>query len=170
MGKTQLAFKYQEQHRPKYSFVFWIMSADEETIIHSFQTIARGLVSGVSQLFPKASPEVVARSLGIRNVDALDETLATFKDARAANLIDAVKIFLAREDNKNWHLIFDSWDFTDGVNLSTFFPSCSHGHILITTRQKDFGNLGFSLNVSGVGPDAGARLLLNRISPEASCT
>lgn len=165
MGKTQLALKYLEQRRPKGNSLFWITCTSEETIIRSFQDIAQNLVSSINQLFPDVSVEVIARGLGIRNASSLDANLTSLKDPKTVGLINVIKSFLSRPVNKDWHLVFDSWDLLAEVDLRTYFPPCSHGYIIITTREKDFGGLGFSLNVSGVGPDTGARILLDRISP-----
>lgn len=165
MGKTQLALKYQERHQQKYNSVFWITCTSEDTIIRSFQDIAQNLVSSINRLFPDVSVDVIARGLGIRNASSLDANLTTLKDPKAVGLINVVKSFLGRQVNKDWFLVFDSWDLLAEVDLRTYFPPSSHGHIIITTREKDFGGLGFSLGVSGVGPDTGARILLDRISP-----
>lgn len=166
MGKSQLALRYQESHRPAYASVFWIRSMTEEDIVTSFQTILQNLISGVGKIFPTSSQQQIAQSLGIIRIESLFETLKTTRDAQM--VINAVKTFLARKDNQDWLLIFDSWDSTDKINIRSFFPHSAHGHIMITTRQKDSGNLGFSLEVASIKKEAAARLLLNRISPEVS--
>ena len=75
-----------------------------------------------------------------------------FIDATTAQTIDAdlKNIALAKEIGENandtviwlagkrkeWLLLFDNADDTT-LNLSQFFPSCSHGNILITSRNRE---------------------------------
>jgi len=44
--------------------------------------------------------------------------------------------WLANQTDRNWLLIFDNADNVD-LNLKQYFPSCSSGNILITTRNRE---------------------------------
>ena len=64
------------------------------------------------------------------------------------------------EKREDWLLLFDNADDTT-LNLSRFFPSCSHGNILITSRNR--GTLihapGFNYNVGSLTPEDARDLL-----------
>ena len=44
--------------------------------------------------------------------------------------------WLASQTDRNWLLVFDNADNVD-LNLKQYFPSCSSGNILITTRNRE---------------------------------
>ena len=50
--------------------------------------------------------------------------------------MDANLRWLASQTNKNWLLLFDNADDVD-LKLKKYFPSCSSGNILITTRNRE---------------------------------
>jgi len=50
--------------------------------------------------------------------------------------VDANLRWLASQTNKNWLLLFDNADDVD-LKLKKYFPSCSSGNILITTRNRE---------------------------------
>jgi hypothetical protein len=103
-----------------------------------------------------------------------------FIDATTAQTIDAdlKNIALGKEIGKNandtiiwlaakredWLLLFDNADDTT-LNLSQFFPSCSHGNILITSRNRDtlIHAPGFNYNVGSLTPEDARDLLLGII-------
>ena len=71
-------------------------------------------------------------------------------------------IWLSRE-HREWLLLFDSADDVK-LNLRNYFPPCSHGNILITSRNR--GTLLYSPNpdanckVGNLTPDEAKNLLL----------
>ena len=50
--------------------------------------------------------------------------------------MDASLRWLASQADRNWLLIFDNADNVE-LKLKKFFPSCSSGNILITTRNRE---------------------------------
>jgi len=50
--------------------------------------------------------------------------------------VDASLRWLASQADRNWLLIFDNADNVE-LKLKKFFPSCSSGNILITTRNRE---------------------------------
>ena len=50
--------------------------------------------------------------------------------------MDANLRWLASQTNENWLLLFDNADDVD-LKLKKYFPSCSSGNILITTRNRE---------------------------------
>jgi hypothetical protein len=103
-----------------------------------------------------------------------------FIDATTAQTIDAdlKNIALGKEIGENandtiiwlagkcedWLLLFDNADDTT-LNLSQFFPSCSHGNILITSRNREtlIHAPSFNYNVGSLTPEDARDLLLGII-------
>jgi len=50
--------------------------------------------------------------------------------------VDASLLWLASQTNRNWLLVFDNADNVN-LKLKQYFPSCSFGNILITTRNRE---------------------------------
>jgi len=50
--------------------------------------------------------------------------------------VDATLRWLASQTEQNWLLVFDNADNVD-LKLKKFFPSCSFGNILVTTRNRE---------------------------------
>ena len=74
-------------------------------------------------------------------VDATNEqTLSADIEAIAPENIgrsgDASLRWLADQTDRNWLLFFDNADNVD-LKLKKFFPSCSSGNILVTTRNRE---------------------------------
>jgi hypothetical protein len=67
---------------------------------------------------------------------------------------------------EDWLLLFDNTDDTT-LNLSPFFPSCSHGNILITSRNHEtlIHAPGFNYNVGSLTPEDARELSLGIIKP-----
>ena len=68
------------------------------------------------------------------------------------------------EKRENWLLLFDNADDIK-LDLSRFFPSCSHGNILITTRNHEtcVHAPDFNYNVGSLTPEDARELLLRVI-------
>ena len=50
--------------------------------------------------------------------------------------MDASLRWLASQTDRNWLLVFDNADNVD-LRLKKYFPSCSSGNVLITTRNRE---------------------------------
>lgn len=78
-----------------------------------------------------------------------------------AKLVDAVKEWLAR--HTNWLLIMDN---ADDLQLArSFFPEVhedNHGHILLTTRCQQVGNIARKIDIDKMKPEEGLLFLLRR--------
>ena len=68
------------------------------------------------------------------------------------------------EKQDNWLLLFDNADDPQ-LSLSPFIPSCSHGNILITTRNNEMCVYapGFNYNIGSLTPEDARDLLLRMI-------
>jgi hypothetical protein len=91
------------------------------------------------------------------------ENIARAK-AAGESLQDALA-WLARQ-REEWLLLFNNADDAK-LNLHNYFPSCSHGNILITSRNRDTRLHALSpesnYNVSNLTPDDARCLLLTMV-------
>jgi hypothetical protein len=96
-----------------------------------------------------------------QTIDADLKNIALGKEI-GENANDTI-IWLARK-REDWLLLFDNADDTT-LNLTRFFPSCSHGNILITSRNHEtlIHAPGFNYNVSSLTPEDARDLLLGII-------
>jgi len=52
-------------------------------------------------------------------------------------VVEAVKRWLSRSQNRHWLLILDNADDLENINCRHFIPSANHGHVLITSRRSE---------------------------------
>lgn len=92
-----------------------------------------------------------------QTIDTELKNIALGKDI--GDTADDMIIWLARQCEE-WLLLFNNADDIT-LNLVKFFPSCSHGNILITTRNHGSRIYapGFSYNVASMTPDDAKDLL-----------
>ena len=108
-------------------------------------------------------------------VDATDErTLQTDLEAIApensGQSVDASLRWLASRPNGSWLLVFDNADNVD-LKLKKFFPSCSFGNILITTRNRElrhYTTKDADADVKGMDLEDAKKLLLVQARAEGN--
>jgi hypothetical protein len=80
--------------------------------------------------------------------------------------------WLARQ-HEEWLLLFNNADDAK-LNLHKYFPSCSHGNILITSRNRDTHLYALSpesnYNVSNLAPGDAKWLLLTMVGQRDACS
>jgi hypothetical protein len=164
IGKTQLALHYLERYNTVYQAVFWVRSSSEKDIVLSFRDIGRNLTHAVCAVSPATTEAEAARAIGLPRADSSfsGQNLGYF-DITTDDLIQAVKRYLSRRQNERWILVFDGWDSSDMIDIKTCFPSAKHGHILITTQQRDSVPWAISLELSGLNVQMGLKLLFHRL-------
>jgi len=84
--------------------------------------------------------------------------------------VDASLRWLASQTNPNWLLLFDNADNVD-LKLKKFFPSCSSGSILITTRNRELRHYtakDADADVKGMDPEDAKKLLLVQARAESN--
>jgi len=70
------------------------------------------------------------------NEDTIKADLENVVPGKAKQSVDASLRWLASQTDRNWLLVFDNADNVD-LKLKQYFPSCSSGNILITTRNRE---------------------------------
>jgi len=117
-GKSQLAFKFIEESKGKrYENRSKKIkpSFTNDLILYSFSEI----------FYVDATTK-----------ETIQSDLEGIAPGNAKRTVDAGLRWLASQTNRNWLLIFDNADNVD-LKLKKFFPSCSFGNILITTRNRE---------------------------------
>jgi len=68
--------------------------------------------------------------------DTIQTDLEAFGLEYSKRTVEASLRWLASQTDRNWLLVFDNADNVD-LKLKQYFPSCSSGNILITTRNRE---------------------------------
>ena len=68
--------------------------------------------------------------------DTIQTDLEAVSPGNAKRTVEASLRWLASQTDREWLLVFDNADNVD-LKLKNFFPSCSSGNILITTRNRE---------------------------------
>jgi hypothetical protein len=117
IGKTQLAIAYARRFSEQYTSIFWLNAVSEASIKASFRTMA-DLIYAVQDTAVLEGEQSVIH----------------------------IRRWLSEQSNTNWLLIFDNYDDPDHFDIEPYYPSASHGTIIITTRRPDHVS-GVSLRV-----------------------
>jgi len=68
--------------------------------------------------------------------DTIKTDLEAIVPGNSKRTVEAGLRWLASQTDRHWLLVFDNADNID-LKLKKFFPSCSSGNILITTRNRE---------------------------------
>jgi len=116
-GKSQLAFKFIEESKDK-RYTNWSNKLNSlllTTLFLSFSDI----------FYVDATSE-----------DTIQTDLEAIAPGNTKRTVEASLRWLASQTDRNWLLVFDNADNVD-LKLKQYFPSCSSGNILITTRNRE---------------------------------
>ena len=147
-GKTQIALKFVEicQHKTVPRSVSRCFSIFGSVLLNSSSCLAR--FSNV-YFVDATAPETIDTEL---------RTIALAKGIGEEDTLD----WLARQQEE-WLLLFNNADDTT-FDIRDYFPRCSHGNILITTRNRDAvqhaSDVRSSFRVSGMNDNDVINLLL----------
>lgn len=117
VGKTQVAAEYIHRNRTRYSLIWWINAKNETTIADTYYFLAKQL------------------GLTLQNTENISRNRN--KAGRYKVATDSVREWLERE--AGWLLVFDNAESLEGIKK--YLPKWGNGHILITSRNKDWGNI-----------------------------
>ena len=106
IGKTQLAIAYAKCHWQSYDSVFWLNATTESLLQNS-----------------------------IRSITSLFDALGDLSGYGDTLLLTFFHKWLSQSNNTRWLLILDNYDDPQSYALRKFLPLCSHGSIIVTTRQ-----------------------------------
>lgn len=134
IGKTQIALQYVHTNFGEYSSVFWVDGTSQETANLGFRSIAQKLVRCHATRVGFTNPNYtqVGQDLGL-DLEA-DGQLSVKSDC-TTQIVEAVKRWYCRRENRNWLLVLDNVDDLTSFDISAFIPTTSHGLILLTSRR-----------------------------------
>jgi hypothetical protein len=150
IGKTQLAVEFVSQHQRRFSAVFWLDGRSKDSVMQSIASYASKIPdSQISQ----SSKTYAAGDTSDINV-----------------VVQEVILWLAREDNDKWLLVFDNVDRdysrhtrdSNAYDVKQYFPGINHGSVLITTRLAKLEQLGDSRQLGKVTLDQARAILRSR--------
>jgi tetratricopeptide (TPR) repeat protein len=135
IGKTQLAAEYAYRNSADYNLVWWLHAEDPATLATDYAELAD--------------------HLNLPRNDTSDQR----------EIIRAVRTWL--EHNNGWLLIFDNAQQPEDLHdpktaERQYLPSSSTGHIIITSRNPNWGGLAHSLPIRVFERSESIRFLLNR--------
>ncbi|KAF2810715.1 uncharacterized protein BDZ99DRAFT_287606 [Mytilinidion resinicola] len=139
VGKTQVAMEYAFSRRDKFDAIFWIDSDQQTQFFEGFSAIASHL--GHTETLDQ--DRVVSRDIAL-------EWLCNPRKRISANSP-------APEVNATWLLIFNNVD--DGNHIQSFWPQCSLGSVLITSRDPLTKRGREGVDLEPFEPDEAAELL-----------
>jgi len=115
IGKSQIAKTYARKYEKQYKFVFWIKAGTIEDFYQSYLSLAERI-----------------------NYSIKDPQNRCDLQKEKQELINDVNIWLAKNANSNWLLIYDNGQDEPWLNQS--FPKRG-GHILITAYKGEWENM-----------------------------
>jgi len=98
IGKTQLAVDFASQHQRRFSAVFWLDGRSHDSVMQSIASCASRI------------PE--------RQISQSSKSYAAGSTSDVNVVVQEVMLWLAREDNNKWLLIFDNVDRDYGHHTS----------------------------------------------------
>lgn len=143
-GKTQLALAYAHKRRQEYDTVIWVSASSSDALQRSFAGLSRPL-----ELPEGDEPD-------------LDQSPSSQQRA-----VTAVMTWLQRNDK--WLLVIDNADNLKEVNIKSYFPATSQGHLIITSRNRQAVGFGAGVELGEMDAEEAKKLLLARAgidSPE----
>jgi hypothetical protein len=106
IGKTQLTIMYAKRFRSNYSSILWLNANDEAALQRSIYSLVKRIIT------PKAAIQLELGQLWLHLSNWPSEL-----------------------DNNRWLLVFDNNDDPSQYPITKYYPSVSHGSIIVTTRQ-----------------------------------
>ncbi len=155
IGKTQIGLRYAFQESSAYRAIFWMDASTEASILYSFLEVAQCLVDWAARVRGTAVNFTrIGYDLGLASVvdPGTGQVVANDTASRKA-IVNALKSWLARQENDGWLLVFDNADDLEAVNLPNYFPCAPNGDILVTSRQTQSILIGPSLEVKPLPAD-----------------
>lgn len=159
MGKTQIALEYVYTHKMRYTSIFWIDAASEETTNLGFRAAAERLIKHHATI-KNVKPDYprIAQLIGMHGVVDENGQVSMEKEV-AQRIVEGMKQWFSRPENPNWLLVFDNVDDLESFNISSFIPNIQ-GTIIMTSRRPECASLGKGLEVGEMLEKEGLALLI----------
>ena len=167
IGKTETILQYVYSHQKDYMSVVWINAASRSSAEMGFIQAMQDLVFVERKNAPSGQANFgnIASDLGI--VGLVDDngvlTLPEENEGAVRQVIEGLKGWLAQYVNVPWLLVFDNHDDMS-FSLRDFFPTCSWGSIMITSRRpaiKSYATMHHYYELEGLDETSAVKLLLS---------
>jgi len=134
-GKSQLAMNYCQIVSQQQVSVFWTNASSEQDLKQSYDVLA----------------EKISKALGVSTASSdINSSVQFVKESLCSSF-------------KRWVLVFDNYDIpSDFEGIRSFIPATFHGSIIVTSRHRDAGRLGTSIEVNGMDESEALELLMRR--------
>lgn len=147
VGKTQLAVEYTFRYQNQYSHIFWLKAETGLELATGFGNLARQLTPGQAQDDQRKNIELV---------------LDWFLKSKILSFIIDIK---GNNDcvDRSWLIVFDNAD----IELKDYWPTSSHGSILITTQRQSVAHQTTShIALETFDEDQGAMVILTSLGSD----
>lgn len=147
VGKTQLAVEYTFRYKDRYSHIFWLKAETALELATAFGNLARQLTPGQAQ------------DDQLKNIELV---LDWFSKSKSLSSIIGIK---RNNDcvDRLWLIVFDNAD----IELKDYWPTSSHGSILITTQRQSVRHQTTShIALETFDEYQGARLILANVGSD----
>ena len=167
MGKTELVLQYIYQHQKDYVSMMWINAASRTSAETGFIEAMQTLILVEVKNAPGSKPDYakIATELNVVGLIDLNGLLKIPEEDEGAvqRVVEGLKAWLARYVNGTWLLVFDNHDDMS-FPLRDFFPSCSWGSIIVTSRRPDiksYATMSHYYELEGLDEENAVKLLLS---------
>ena len=167
IGKTELVLQYTYHHQKDYMSVVWINALSRSTAEMGFIQAMQDFVFVEAKNAASGHPNFakIASDLGIIGLIDNKGILALPEEDEAAvrQVVEGLKAWLAQYVNASWLLVFDNHDDMS-FSLRDFFPTCSWGSIIVTSRRpaiKSYATMHHHHELEGLDEASAVELLLS---------
>jgi hypothetical protein len=163
VGKTQLCLSYALENSTTYRAILWITATSQQTISHSFSSIAQNLVDWAGQVRSGAvNFGRIAFDLGLGQMVSPTTGEVSSLPSHSLAIAKAVRTWLEMPNNNGWLIIFDGADDLEEINLQPFSPHVPNGDILISSRRSEAAQLGQGLEIKCLSASSSRDLLMSQ--------
>jgi nucleoside phosphorylase len=143
MGKTQLVREFTYAHQADFTSIIWIDGQSVTTIETSFLGFLQDLIYLYASrvTISRAPYAKVARHMAVADLVDKNGRIMVDQDVMR-RVVDAVLMWLRRDGNRNWLLVFDSVDDLETFRISDYFPNSVSGNTILTSRRPECSRFG----------------------------
>lgn len=153
VGKTSLALAYGYEATFNHSIIFWVPATSKPLVEDAFIWLIGEITRTFAQEAPgrKIDYQLLASELGLQGILGSEGVIRIPENGQKERdmVVSSVKNWFARQPDHSWLIIFDNHDDLK-FSLRDFFPKCSWGSYLITSRRpqiRDYGTASINLQV-----------------------
>ncbi|KAK6363277.1 hypothetical protein TWF730_000718 [Orbilia blumenaviensis] len=161
VGKTQIAleYAYTRYAARRFTAIFWISTATEESIQGSFLEIMQQIIDEQARAsWPEPFDyETIGMGLGVSGL--IDGNGRISRDSDPSLIQSALFNWFKLPGNDKWLLIFDNADDLS-FGVDKYFPNRG-GYILVTSRRPEFSHCAEQANLDGLDEESATNLLLH---------